>query len=220
MNNKEKTQKELIKEILSLSKKLERTEKLERRLKLKDRKLKQLVQTLEERVETRTSAERIINKQLHIEIEQRKQLESELYEVKQFLENIVNGITEQIILVSRDFKILWANKTFLDQYGCKLDELKGNYCHEVTHNQKTPCQPPNDICPIAQVLKTGMPIKEVHLHQGPTGKVYFEVTAYPIQNQKGEIVEFVHISRDVTAEKKTQEEQFAPKIQTTRKEKK
>ncbi len=207
MNNKEKTNKQLIKEVESLSSQLERTEKLERRLKLKDEKLKQLVLTLEERVESRTSAERIINKQLHIEIEQRKHLESELYKVNQFLENIVNGITEQIILVSKDFKILWANKTFLNQFGCKIDDLTGKYCYEVTHNQKVPCQPPHDICPIAQVLKTGMPTKEVHLHQGATGKFYSEVTAYPIKNQKGEIIEFVHIARDVTEEKKKQEEQ-------------
>lgn len=171
----------------------------------KEKRKKQLIQALEERVENRTSAERIINKQLHIEIEQRKQAESELYKVKQFLENIVNGITEQIILVSRDFKILWANKTFLDQFGCKIDDLKGRSCYEVTHHQKVPCQSPHDICPIAQVLKTGKPTKEVHLHQGPAGKFYSEVTAYPIKDEKGEIVEFVHIARDVTAEKKAQE---------------
>jgi len=185
MNNKEKTKQQLIKEIESLS--------------------RQLSRTVEERVENRTSAERIINKQLHIEIEQRKQAESELYRVKQFLENIVNGITEQIILVSRDFKILWANKTFLEHFGCTIDELAGKYCYEVTHHQKIPCQPPHDICPIAQVIKTGLPTKEVHLHQGPAGKFYSEVTAYPIKNEKGEIVEFVHIARDVTAEKKVEE---------------
>jgi len=204
MNNEEKSKKQLIKEAGSLSRQLERTKKLESSLKLKDKKLKQLIQALEERVENRTSAERIINKQLHIEIEQRKQAESELYKVKQFLENIVNGITEQIILVSKDFKILWANKTFLEQYGCKMDDLSGKYCYEVTHRQKVPCQPPHDICPIAQVLKTGMPTKEVHIHQGPAGKFYSEVTAYPIKDERGEIIEFVHIARDITEGKRAQ----------------
>jgi PAS domain S-box-containing protein len=206
MHTAEKNKKVLIKKVESLTRKLEREKKLEQRLKLKDKKLKQLVQTLEERVENRTAAERIINKQLHIEIEQRKQLEAELYKVKQFLENIVNGITEQIILVSKDFKILWANKTFLDQFGCKIEDVAGRRCYEVTHNQNTPCQPPHDICPIAQVLETGKAIKEVHVHRRAAGEFYSEVTAYPIRDEKGNIVEFVHIAREVMQKKSERKE--------------
>jgi len=169
------------------------------RLKRKEEELKKCINGLEERVESRTAAERIINKQLHSEIEQRKKAESELYETKQFLEHIVNGITEQIILISKDFKILWANKTFLDQYGCKMEDLAGNYCYAVTHNQQSPCQPPHDACPVAKVLEARVPIKEVHTHHGPQGEFLSEVSAYPIKDKKGEIVEFVHISRNISA---------------------
>lgn len=189
--------KKLISEINSLRKQVDKSHKLESILKCKDKELKECVKGLEERVECRTSVERIINKQLHCEIEERKKLASELFKTKQFLENIVNGITEQIILVSKDFKILWANKTFLDQFGCKIEDLPRSYCYAVTHNRQSPCQPPYDTCPIAKVLETGMPIKEVHTHQGPKGEFLSEVSAYPIKNEKGEIIEFVHIARDI-----------------------
>ncbi|MFA5095853.1 MAG: PAS domain-containing protein [Candidatus Omnitrophota bacterium] len=167
-----------------------------------EHKLKECITTLDEQVETRTAAERIINRQLHSEIEHRKQVEAELYEVKQFLENIVNGITEQITVISKDFKILWANKTFLEQFGCKLEDLKGKYCYEVTHDRKSPCQPPHDTCPVVKIFETGMPVKEIHTHQGAEGEFLSEVSAYPIRDKKGQIVEFVHIARNIKPENK------------------
>ncbi|MDD5562017.1 MAG: PAS domain-containing protein [Candidatus Omnitrophica bacterium] len=192
-----KTKKQLISEINSLRKRVARFEKLESILKRKDEELKECVRGLEERVESRTAAERIINKQLHSEIEERKKLESELFKTKQFLENIVNGITEQIMLISKDFKILWANKTFLEQFNCKMEDLAGNYCYAVTHNRKSPCQAPYDACPIAKVLEKGIPVKEVHTHYGPRGESLSEVSAYPIKDEKGQVVEFVHIARNI-----------------------
>lgn len=183
-----------------MSKRLEGLEKLESRFKRKDKELKKCIKELEERVECRTYTERIINKQLHSEIEERKKLESELFKTKQFLENIVNGITEQIILISKDFKILWANKTFLEQFNCTMEELAGNYCYAVTHKRQSPCQPPHDTCPVAKVLDKGKPIKEIHRHIGPEGEFLSEVSAYPIRNEKGEIVEFVHIARNISGE--------------------
>lgn len=196
-----RTKKQLISEINSLRRQVDKLDKLEYSLKRKDKELKECIKDLEERVECRTSAERIINKQLHSEIEERKKLESELFKTKQFLENIVNGITEQIILISKDFKILWANKTFLDQLGCKMEDLSGKYCYAVTHNRQSPCQPPYDACPIAKVLETGMPIKEIHTHRGPKGEFLSEVSAYPIKDEKGEISEFVHIARNISEAK-------------------
>jgi PAS domain S-box-containing protein len=198
------TKKQLVNEISSLQKHLKECKKLELRLGNKDKELKECIRNLEERVECRISAERIINKQLRSEIEERKKIESELYITKQFLENIVNGIAEQIILLSKDFKILWANKTFLEQFGCTMKELAGNYCYAVTHNLQSPCQPPHDTCPIFKVLETGIPVKEVHTHFGSNGEFLSEVSAYPIKDKKGQIVEFVHIARNISKENKVQ----------------
>ncbi len=141
-----------------------------------------------------------------LDITELQERTAELNNTRQRLESIVDGIKEQIILVSKDFKILWANKTFLEQFRCTRQELSGNFCYAVTHNRKSPCQPPNDICPILASMQKGEPKTEVHIHHGPGGEFFSEVSAYPIKNDKGEIVEFVHISRDVTERKKTGEQ--------------
>jgi len=141
-----------------------------------------------------------------LDITELQERTAELNNIRQRLESIVDGIKEQIILISKDFKILWANKTFLEQFGCTKQELTGNYCYAVTHNRQSSCQPPDDICPLAEVLKSGKPGTVVHVHHSPQGEFFSEVSAYPIKNQKGEIIEFVHIARDITEQKKAEEQ--------------
>jgi diguanylate cyclase (GGDEF)-like protein/PAS domain S-box-containing protein len=206
MKEQEKTKEELLEAIEELRKKIIECEGLEAKLKEAQQVRQECASEIEEVAQARTLSERIINKQLRHEIEERKSLEAELHRNRQFLESVVNGITEQICVISRDLKIVWANKTFLDQFDVKAEEVIGRTCHAATHNQDSPCQPPNDVCPIAGTLETGEAVTAVHVHFGKEGKFFSEVTAYPIKDGKGEIVEFVHIARDITGQKKAEEE--------------
>ncbi|MCX5678701.1 MAG: PAS domain S-box protein [Candidatus Omnitrophica bacterium] len=131
---------------------------------------------------------------------------AELAETKQTLETIVNGITDGILLISKDFKIIWANKAMLKKAGCLSEEIIGKHCHEITHKRNSPCVPPNDICPIREVLRTGKSTAVTHTHfDRQNNRRFVEVTAYPIKNKSGEVFQYVHIERDITERKKAEE---------------
>ena len=111
------------------------------------------------------------------------------------LDNIVEGI----LILSRDLKILWANKKIKDVTHLKESEIIGGYCYKVTHHREKPCQPPHDVCPIHELLETKKPVTILHTHFDKEGKEYYaEVGVYPIKDEKGNVVQFVHIARDVT----------------------
>ena len=115
---------------------------------------------------------------------------------------ILDEITEGVMLISRDFKIIWANKAALKQTGHSISEIKGVYCYRVTHNLDKPCQSPNEACPVEEVMKTGNSATVVHAHFNKTGeKLFIEISLHPVKNKKGEIVHFIHISRDITERK-------------------
>jgi len=119
-------------------------------------------------------------------------------------ERITDGIQEGIMLIDKDFKILWANKKQKELFG----EVEGDYCYQVTHRRDSPCQPPNDTCPILEIQKTNEFSSVVHNHFDKQGNsIFVEVTAYPIKDETGETVKFVHVSRDIT-ERKRQEERI------------
>ena len=132
--------------------------------------------------------------------ESEDRLTEELRETNEILKDVATGISDGILLLSRDLKIIWANEAFLKQSGCNVEDVTGNYCYSVTHNRETPCESPNDTCPIAEIMRTGKPVTSTHTHFNKDGsKSFVEVTAYPVHNKEGEIVRFVHLSKDTVS---------------------
>lgn len=145
---------------------------------------------------------------LHEDITDRKQAEKELTDSKKMLDDITQGITESIFLLSKDYKILWANKASAKQTGLRVNELIGNYCYKVTHKLDCICAPPNDPCPVHDLLNNGdtkgddKPKSVEHIHYDRDGNTIFvEISAYPVKDNNGEVVRFVHMSKDITERK-------------------
>ncbi|MEJ2031729.1 MAG: PAS domain S-box protein [Deltaproteobacteria bacterium] len=119
-------------------------------------------------------------------------------------ERIFENIEEEILLLDRNFQILWANNK-VEKYGRSVKEVIGGHCYHITHNSDRPCKPPYDICPVEEVLRTGDFVSVLHTHFDREGnKIYAEVSAYPVY-EKGEISEFIHIARDVTERVQSEE---------------
>ena len=121
-------------------------------------------------------------------------------------ENILQGITESVLLVSKDFKILWANEAFQNQTGYKNQEIIGEYCYRLTHRGEAPCQPPHDLCPIVESEKTGKAETTTHTHFDTGGnKIFVQASAYPVKGQKGKITQFICMYKDITDLKRMEE---------------
>ena len=160
--------------------------------------LKELNEQLEERVTQRTAS-------LRKEIAERKQIEEKLRESTQVLKSITDGIGEEILLLTPDYKIIWANKTSLKKFGCKMDDIFGKYCYNISHKREKPCDFYEDLCPVREFQKTGNPVTLSHTHYDKNEKeIFVEVSAYPIKNEKGEITQYIHMCKDVTERKKAE----------------
>jgi PAS domain S-box-containing protein len=121
-------------------------------------------------------------------------------------ENILQGITDSVLLLSKDFTILWANEAFQNQTGYKREEIIGNHCYRLTYHQEVPCQLSHDLCPIVEALKNGRAATTTHTHFDKEGnKIFVEVSAYPMKDERGEILQFVYIYRDITEIKRAED---------------
>lgn len=110
-----------------------------------------------------------------------------------------DAITDLVSIHDKDFKLVKVNKAFADTFKVKPEELIGKKCYELVHGTK---EPPVD-CPHKKTAATQKPhtaeFFEPHLG------VYLEVSASPIFNKNGEFIGSVHISKDTTDRKKTDE---------------
>ena len=140
------------------------------------------------------------------DISERKRAEEQLEESRRLLENVTQGIAEGILLLSKDLEILWANNAILEETGREIAQVLGKRCYEITHRRESPCDDRLNRCPVHEAQKTGQPVTVTHAHFDAAGMEHVtEVAAYPVRDEKGDIVQFVHVSRDVTERKRAEE---------------
>lgn len=127
----------------------------------------------------------------------------------------------KILILSRDRRILWANKRMIDDLNVREVDIVGKYCYQVIHLEGKSCEHPFNVCPLKLSLKTHARAKAIHTHFDKKGnKIYVEITIYPIKNKCGEIVQFGYIAKDILygiGEKKLKECLWANAVDTVKK---
>ncbi|MBN2120478.1 MAG: sensor domain-containing diguanylate cyclase [Candidatus Omnitrophica bacterium] len=135
MTSEDKTKKQLVNEVNFLQKLVKNLEKLKPLLKNKTKKLRQANETFEERVECRTATERIINRQLHAEIEQRKQAEQAAQDAREYAESIVDTVREPLLVLDADLRVISASRSFYQTFKVKLVKTEKHHIYDLGNHQ-------------------------------------------------------------------------------------
>ncbi|MEE8400531.1 MAG: PAS domain S-box protein, partial [Candidatus Hydrothermarchaeaceae archaeon] len=138
----------------------------------------------------------------------RKRAKDELIRSKEFSETVLNSMNDAVSIIDvSDFKIVGTNRIFLESLGLKEKDAIGNTCFKMTHHRDSPCIPPDDMCPLTESMKTGEHSVFEHVHYVKDGsQLFVEVSASPIKDAKGKIIQVVHVARDITERKRAEKE--------------
>ncbi len=146
-----------------------------------------------------------IGRQIGIAVESLQNMEK-LLQSKELLQSVFDGITDQVILMDRDFRIRMVNKAYTRIYNVEMDEVIGRRCFEIHGSGARPCQE----CGLKQVMQTRAPV--VHETRCPLPEGIFQVNCYPVLDESGEVEKVVRYVKEVTDQK-----QMEQKIQQTEK---
>lgn len=141
-------------------------------------------ENLEKIVQTRTAD---LEKQKDLLVNKNKELVSlteKLKESRNKLQTLFDAITDQVVMIDRDFNIKMANR--------KEGTHRGK-CHAKIFNLSRPC----DRCPGAMVFQQK---KSITLEQ-KYGEEYYLLQAYPIFDDHGEVEGVLEFSRLITKQK-------------------
>ena len=125
-----------------------------------------------------------------------------LLEDNRFLNSVLNGITDQIMVVDRDYRIREANESFVRRVGKPKHEILGRPCYQLLHNLDKPCGDSHP-CSVQDAFKTGKTAEILRTHLRGSNIVYSRVIAYPILDDRGEVARIIQLERDVTKWKKS-----------------
>ena len=120
---------------------------------------------------------------------------------KTFLETIVNGIDDQMMVINLDYRIIEVNRALLEMVGLKREEVVGKHCYEVSHHLNEPCSSPDHPCPLNDAVSSGKAASTTHVHFAKDGREhYIHVVCHPIFGEDGEVRQVIDLSRDITKE--------------------
>ncbi len=141
-------------------------------------------------------------------VDERLKAHEELLKTKEFLEAIINGIKDQLMVVDRGYRIKNVNEALVKRVGKPSHELLGEYCYQALHGLDKPCNIANHACPVQEAFKTGEPCEVLHTHFEGRKVSYHRVIAYPVVDDQGKVTGVIEMARDVTKWKKSGDELY------------
>jgi len=120
---------------------------------------------------------------------------------KVFLETIVDGIEDHMMVIDLDYRIIEVNRALLQMVGLKREDVVGKHCYEVSHHLEGPCTSPDHPCPLKDAVATGKAASATHVHFDKDSREhYIHVVCHPLFDEEGRVHRVIDLSRDITKE--------------------
>ncbi len=118
---------------------------------------------------------------------------------RQFLQSVIDGVAEPILVIDTDYRVLLMNREARQAARVPAAGLAGLTCYGAIYGRATPCDSAAHRCPVREVLATGQPVKVVHRDPGADGKTrWIEVVGSPLLGLAGEVLGVIESSHDIT----------------------
>jgi len=133
------------------------------------------------------------------DITERKRTERELSRAHTFLRSVIDGMSESVMVIGIDYRVLMMNRVAQTLYLTEGEEGEGQCCHQVKHGKEQPCAEDVCQCPLRQIKETGEPFTLIHTHRFQDGgQAPLELLTTPVRDENGAIVAAIIVGRNVS----------------------
>ena len=133
--------------------------------------------------------------------------EDALKKSEKFNRNILETVDEGFIVIDPEYKIISANKAYLNMINRVEEGITGEYCYKASHSLYSPCCETGETCPVSVTLKTGEPQTAAHTHYDEAGQpVFVEIKSFPVKDDSGKVVAAIEVINNVTERKKLEDQ--------------
>jgi two-component system sensor kinase FixL len=128
---------------------------------------------------------------------ERKHAEDVLRKSEQEKQGILESISEAVVYLDKELRIVWANRVARDWHGLAPEDVEGRRCYKLWHQRSKPCPG----CPIVKTYEIGGP-QETEM-TSPDGRIWF-VRGYPVLDENEDIAGAVELTLEITQRKRAE----------------
>ena len=138
--------------------------------------------------------------EIHADLEQRvEQRTADLDHAKNFLQSVIDGIADPILVIRPDFTIALMNRQAKNHIPPGTDEENCRYCYQISHRLDAPCTGPDHPCSFLEVMEKGCSAKVRHTHYDDNGNpATLELITTPLYSANGDFEGVIEVEHDVT----------------------
>jgi PAS domain S-box-containing protein len=111
---------------------------------------------------------------------------------------ILDSMTELVLYLDTDLRVIWANKAMHAAFKLAPGQLNGEYCYKALHHRSRACR----VCPAERTLETCQPQEVIDLSSYEKNWV---LRSYPVRDEKGALTGIVEIVTDITERRRAEE---------------
>jgi PAS domain S-box-containing protein len=140
------------------------------------------------------------------DITDRKEMEEAIRQSRAFLQTVIDAMPDVMLVIGRDHRIVLANRSARALSG-GVDVVSSCLpCYQVIRHgggsKEGKCHP----CPLQQTISTKAPVRVIQTRRDARGQeAYFEISAAPVFDDRGEVTHIVEACRDITDRKRGEE---------------
>ena len=125
------------------------------------------------------------------------------FSAKKYFQHVIDGLTDDLKIVDRQYRVVFVNQTAARRLFKQPAQILGHKCFEVFNHFTQPCP----YCTTQRTFETGETLHTEFGYTDTDGDPYFFLlTTFPIRDEDGNIPYVVEVTRDVTQEKRLEQE--------------
>jgi len=133
------------------------------------------------------------------DITERKKIEEKLETERTFLQAIIDGVSDPLMVIGLDYRVLLLNKASRANLVDRYADASPLHCYQASHQCAEPCSGNDHPCPLQEVKRTNQPVTVVHQHLTKSGELrMFELVASPYRSEDGTLLGIIESSRDIS----------------------
>lgn len=127
------------------------------------------------------------------------QCPSDLHKAKNLLQSVIDRVSEDILVLDRDGRIVDVNRNVYERRGKNKEDFVGFLVWEALDEEENLCRTPEADCPLSKTLRTGKPAEAMYSRVDAEGRLrYFRVYTYPIFDADGNLSHVTEMRRDIS----------------------